>query len=208
MTINSIFSYAGILFIGYLLGSFPSGYLAGRWLSGIDIRELGSGSTGTTNVLRYVGKKAAIGVFLLDVIKGIAAILIARTFLAGDQWQVATGLSALVGHIWPVWLQWKGGKAVATGLGVLIGISWPVGAACFGVFLTVLSITKIVSLSSIIASLCLPILMAISFKFSQFSGAYMSVSLMAMAIVLWRHRSNFKRILKGIEPRIGSSSKG
>ena len=118
------------LVIGYLLGSFPSGYLAGKLIAGKDLRKMGSGSTGATNVLRQIGKKAALAVFLIDVSKGLFAVLIAKSLLLNNSWQVAIGLAALAGHIWPIWLNWQGGKAVATGLGVFLGLSWQVGLAC------------------------------------------------------------------------------
>ena len=140
-----------ILFFGYLFGSFPSGYLAGRIAKGIDIRSLGSGSTGATNVLRHIGKRAAIIVFLLDVFKGVLSILLAKYFLLNDSWQVAIGLSTLIGHIWPVWLNWKGGKAVATGLGIFLGLSWQVGLATLGVFIIMITLFRIVSLASVLS---------------------------------------------------------
>ena len=158
------------LVLAYLLGSFPSGYLAGRWLKGVDIRTLGSGSTGATNVLRQIGKGPALVVFLIDVLKGTTAVLLAKALLQpdgynalSDWWVVASGLAALAGHIWPIWLGWRGGKAVATGLGMLLGLAWPVGLACFGVFLTVISLSRIVSLSSVLAALSLPLLMLARF---------------------------------------------
>ncbi len=194
-----------VIGIGYLLGSLPTGYLAGKWILGIDLRKIGSGSTGATNVLRQVGKFPALVVFIVDVLKGMAPVLIARSLLLGDTWQVAAGLTALIGHIWPIWLKWKGGKAVATGLGMLLGLSWPVGFASLGIFLSVLAFSKIVSLSSIVAAISLPILMALSFQ-GDFRMAYFVVSLLAMALVLWRHRSNFRRLLSGKEPKIGQSS--
>ena len=104
-----------ILTIGYLLGSIPTGFLAGKWLAGIDLRLKGSGSTGATNVLRHVGKWPAFIVFLIDVLKGTIPVVIAKTFGFNDYWQVLAGLTALIGHIWPIWLGGKGGKAVATG---------------------------------------------------------------------------------------------
>ena len=193
------------LFLGYLLGSFPSGYLAGKWLANLDLREIGSGSTGATNVLRHVGKKAALVVFILDVSKGMLAVLLAKSFNLEDSWQVLAGLFSLTGHIWPIWLKGKGGKAVATGLGLFLGLSWPVGIACLGIFLSVLTLSKIVSLSSICAAISLPILMFISFSQDNISYAYLSISIISMLLVLWRHRSNAKRLLKGIEPKIGES---
>ncbi|MBD1192941.1 glycerol-3-phosphate 1-O-acyltransferase PlsY [Vulcanococcus sp. Clear-D1] len=203
------------LLAGYLLGSIPSGYLAGRWLKGVDIRSLGSGSTGATNVLRQFGKVPALVVFLVDVLKGTAAVLLAKLLLQplgitpeSDWWVVATGLAALAGHIWPVWLGWRGGKAVATGLGMLLGLTWPVGLACFGVFMAVISISRIVSLSSVIAALSLPLLMLGSFA-STGTGlrpAYLALALLTSVMVLWRHRSNIERLLAGTEPRIGQKA--
>jgi glycerol-3-phosphate acyltransferase PlsY len=192
-----------LLALGYLLGSMPNGYLAGRWLKGIDLRQCGSGSTGATNVLRNVGKGPALVVFLLDVGKGALAVLLAKSFGLNDWVQVLAGLAALAGHIWPVWLGWKGGKAVATGLGMFLGLAWPVGLACFGLFMAVISISRIVSLSSVIAAIGLPVLMLISGG----SSAYVVVSLVASLLVLWRHRSNIKRLLAGTEPKIGQREK-
>ena len=200
------------LVAGYLLGSIPSGYLAGRWLRGVDIRTLGSGSTGATNVLRQFGKAPALVVFLVDVLKGSAAVQLAKALLqpleitpTSDWWVVAIGLAALAGHIWPVWLGGRGGKAVATGLGMLLGLTWPVGLACFGIFLAVISLSRIVSLSSVIAALSLPLLMLGSFA-SNGTGlrpAYLALALVAAVLVIWRHRSNIERLLAGTEPRLG-----
>jgi glycerol-3-phosphate acyltransferase PlsY len=192
-----------LLAIGYLLGSMPNGYLAGRWLKGIDLRQCGSGSTGATNVLRNVGKAPALVVFLLDVGKGALAVLLAKSFGLNDWVQVLAGLAALAGHIWPVWLGWKGGKAVATGLGMFLGLAWPVGLACFGLFMAVISISRIVSLSSVVAAIGLPVLMVLTGA----SGASISVSVVASLLVLWRHRSNIERLIAGTEPRIGAKGK-
>ncbi len=187
--------------LGYLLGSFPSGYLAGRWCAGVDIRQLGSGSTGATNVLRQVGKGPALVVFLVDVFKGSAAVILARALLGAGAygWLVAAGLAALAGHIWPIWLGGKGGKAVATGFGMLLGLVPAVGLACLGVFLTSLALSRIVSISSVLAAAALPLLMA----GAGAPGAYLGLGLVAAVMVIWRHRSNLSRLLKGEEPRLG-----
>ena len=197
------------LVLAYLLGSFPSGYLAGRWLKGVDIRTLGSGSTGATNVLRQIGKGPALVVFLIDVLKGTAAVLLAKALGLNDWWVVASGLAALAGHIWPIWLGWRGGKAVATGLGMLLGLAWPVGLATFGVFLTVISVSRIVSLSSVLAALSLPLLMLARFASlgEAIRPAYLSLSIVAAVLVIWRHRSNLSRIAAGTEPRLGDKKK-
>ena len=187
--------------LGYLLGSFPSGYLAGRWCAGVDIRQLGSGSTGATNVLRQVGKGPALVVFVVDVFKGSAAVILARVLLGSGAygWLVAAGLAALAGHIWPIWLGWKGGKAVATGFGMLLGLVPAVGLACLGVFLTSLAVSRIVSISSVLAAAALPLLMA----GASAPAAYLGLGVVAAVMVIWRHRSNLARLLKGEEPRLG-----
>ena len=194
------------LMLGYLVGSLPSGFLAGKWCKGIDLRTIGSGSTGATNVLRNVGKGPALVVFLVDVAKGAAAVLIASALTQNNplnDWiQVLAGLTALAGHIWPVWLGFKGGKAVATGLGLFLGLAWPVGLACFGMFMAVFSLSRIVSLASVVAALSLPLLMAAG----SGSNANLVVALMAMGLVLWRHRSNIQRLLNGTEPKVGEKS--
>ncbi|WP_461557515.1 glycerol-3-phosphate 1-O-acyltransferase PlsY [Synechococcus sp.] len=201
-----IANYLLVIPIAYLLGSIPSGYLAARWLAGIDIREHGSGSTGATNVLRHVGKTPALIVFLVDVFKGSAAVLVAKQLLGGDAhgWLVAAGLLALAGHIWPIWLKGKGGKAVATGLGMLLGLLPAVGLASLGIFLLVLSFSRIVSLSSVVAALALPALIWIA-GYSQ-TTAYMGLGVLAALLVVWRHRGNIKRLLAGTEPKIGKRS--
>ena len=193
-----------ILFLGYFFGSFPSGYIAGKIVKGIDIRSLGSGSTGATNVLRHIGKRAAITVFLIDVLKGVLPILLARNFFElDDSWQVVVGLSTLIGHIWPVWLNWRGGKAVATGLGIFLGLSWQVGLATLGIFILMITLFRIVSLASVSASLALPLIMFLSFTNSSISPPFLVVSILAMILVVWRHRENIIRLIKGKEPRIG-----
>ncbi len=209
-----------VLVAGYLLGSIPSGFLAGRWLKGIDIRQEGSGSTGATNVLRVVGKGPALAVFVVDVLKGALAVLLAKAVLEPlgqplsangwqiDGWIVLAGLAGLAGHIWPIWLGWKGGKAVATGLGMLLGVSWPVGLACFGIFLTVLSFSRIVSLSSVVAALSLPLLMLGSFGSGGIRPAYLLLAVLTTVLVVWRHRSNIERLWAGTEPKLGSKKPG
>ena len=149
-----------------------------------------------------VGKAPALLVFLIDVGKGTLAVLLAKSVGLSEWLQVLAGLAALAGHIWPVWLGWKGGKAVATGLGMFLGLAWPVGLACFGLFMAVISIFRIVSLSSVVAAIGLPLLMLASGG----SSAYVVVSLVASLMVLWRHRSNIERLLAGTEPKIGQKS--
>jgi len=189
-----------ILLVSYLIGSFPSGYLYAKKLKGIDLRNVGSGSTGATNVLRNIGKWPALIVFILDVLKGFIAVKIAYFFLSENIFQVLAGLSAISGHIWPIWLKGKGGKAVATGLGMFIALSWKVGLASFGTFLIVISLTKIVSVSSITAALLLPPYMLM--YIGKFNHPFTIFSFIVSIIVIWKHRSNINRILRGQEPKI------
>jgi glycerol-3-phosphate acyltransferase PlsY len=150
---------------------------------------------------------------VLDVLKGTAAVLLAKAVLqplgsfttASDWWVVFAGLAALAGHSWPVWLGWRGGKAVATGLGMLLGLAWPVGLACFGVFLALLTISRIVSLSSMGAALALPLLMLGWFGAGGIRPAYLVLAVLTTVLVVWRHRANIQRLLAGQEPRLGSA---
>ena len=192
------------LLLSYLLGSFPSGFLLAKNLKGIDLRYVGSGSTGATNVLRNIGKWPALIVFILDVLKGFIAVKIAYFLLSDNIFQVLAGLFAITGHIWPIWLKGKGGKAVATGLGMFIALSWQVGLASFGTFLIVISLTKIVSLSSIAAALLLPIYML---RYTgTFNHSFTIFSFIVAIIVIWKHRSNINRILKGEEPKLNKKN--
>ena len=164
-----------IILIGYLLGSIPTGFLIGKYLKNIDLRLIGSGSTGATNVLRNVGKWPALFVFIIDVGKGLISVKIAQYYADQSLIEVLAGISAISGHIWPIWLKGKGGKAVATGLGMFLALSWKVGLASLGIFLIVLAKSKFVSLSSISAALLLPIFMF--FNIGNFIHPYFIISL-------------------------------
>ena len=192
-----------IFFVSYLIGSFPTGFLIGKYLKNIDLRSIGSGSTGATNVLRNVGKWPALLVFIIDVSKGLLAVKIAQNFTDQGLIEVMAGISAITGHIWPVWLRGKGGKAVATGLGMFLALSWKVGIASLGIFLIVLAKTKFVSLSSISAAILLPFFMF--FYLSNFIHSYFFISLIVALLVIWKHRTNIKRLLKGEESKINQN---
>lgn len=206
-------SISGVLVIvAYLLGSIPTGYLAGRLLKGIDIREQGSGSTGATNVLRTLGKGPAAGVLLIDALKGVGAIALINAYYAlvespalpasWQPWLVAlAAFAALLGHSKSIWINFTGGKSVATGLGVLLAMSWPVGLGTLGVFALVLALWRIVSLGSIAGAIAVSVLMILlkqPLPYQLFAG-------IAGLYVIWRHRSNIQRILAGTEPQIGQS---
>ena len=199
-----------IIFTSYLLGSLPTGFLIGKYLKNIDLRTIGSGSTGATNVLRNVGKWPALFVFIIDVGKGLVAVTIAKEFANQDlinsnqgYVEVLAGISAISGHIWPIWLKGKGGKAVATGLGMFLALSWKVGLASFGIFLLVLAKSKFVSLSSISAAILLPIFMF--FYVGNFTNPYFYISLIVALLVVWKHRTNINRLLNGKESKINQN---
>ena len=201
----------GMLLLAYLLGSLPTGYLVARQLKGIDIREHGSGSTGATNVLRTLGKGPGLFVFLVDIGKGVAAILLARNIgpllntgvNIGFDWvpvlTVLAGAMALVGHSRSVWLGFKGGKSVATGLGIIFALHWPTGLIAFGMFGLMLALFRIVSLGSIMGAIAVPVTMVAMGQ----PLAYEIFAALAAFYVVNRHRSNIQRLLAGTEPRIG-----
>ena len=189
-----------ILILCYLLGSFPTGFLFGKYLKNIDLRKMGSGSTGATNVLRNVGKWPALFVFIIDVLKGFIAVKISYVFISESIYEVLAGSLAVSGHIWPIWLKGKGGKAVATGLGIFIALSWQVGLASFGIFLLVLSFSKFVSLSSITASFFLPVFMIL--YLGKMDHPYFIFSVLVAILIIGKHKTNIARIIKGIEPKI------
>ena len=198
-----------LLAIAYLLGSFPTGYLVGR-LAGIDIRELGSGSTGATNVWRNVGKLAGISVFVVDFAKGAIAIYMTQqanwlitnfgltTNIAINDlslFVIGAGMLALIGHSRPVWLGFKGGKSVATGVGILFMLNWLVATIAFSIWLATMAIWRTVSISSIVAAATAPVLMWTL----QGNIIYSSFVTVGCMFVIWLHRSNIERILNGTE---------
>ena len=202
-----------LVFLAYLLGSIPTGYLAGKWLKGIDIREVGSGSTGATNVLRNLGKPAAIAVLSIDVLKGMAAVGLVRglyhvesTEIIPVEWQywliIFTGIAAILGHSKSIFLNFTGGKSVATSLGVLAVMNPLVALGALGSFLAILSISRIVSFSSITGAIAVSILMI---ALNQ-PLPYLIFAIIGGIYVIVRHSGNIKRLLAGTEPKIGQKS--
>jgi len=198
---DSLPSYVGALAFGYLLGSIPFGLLLTRLAGAPDIRCVGSGNIGATNVLRTGRKGLAAATLLCDILKGTAAVLLAYT-LAGRQLALVAGLGAFLGHLFPVWLRFKGGKGVATSAGSLAGVT-PISAfTIFLVWLVVYKVTRYVSLASIVAASALPVIVGILVVMKQTQGAVLFYFSLGMtALVVWRHRSNISRLLNGTEPR-------
>jgi glycerol-3-phosphate acyltransferase PlsY len=195
--------------LGYLFGSFPAGYFAGR-LAGVDVRREGSGNIGATNVLRVLGKKWGYPVFAIDAFKGFAAVRIALILVkfvpeAGPYAEyiaIVTAMTCVAGHTFPVWLGFKGGKGVATSAGALVGLLPLVVPFVLLVWIVVFEISRYVSLASIIAAIALPVVVSLfaRWKFVD-TWALIYFSIAIMLLVLWRHRSNFSRLLNGTEQR-------
>ena len=185
--------------VAYLIGSVPFGLLLAMAAGKGDIRQIGSGNIGATNVLRTGSKGLAAATLLLDLAKGFAAVLIARQF-----WPDAVGLAAvaaIAGHCFPVWLGFRGGKGVATFAGVCFGLLWPLGAIYAAVWLGVLALTRISSLGGMGAAVSAPVAAALM-------GEMQLVPWLAAiaVLILWLHRDNIRRLLAGVEPKVGSKA--
>ncbi|MEM7590998.1 MAG: glycerol-3-phosphate 1-O-acyltransferase PlsY [Cyanobacteria bacterium P01_A01_bin.83] len=208
---QSLIISALLILAAYLLGSTPTGYVVGRYLKGIDIREHGSGSTGATNVLRTVGKSAAIAVLLVDLLKGSLALLLVNAVYnyapsilpaAWHPWLITVAaLGAIIGHSKSIWLNFTGGKSVATTLGVLLIMNPVVALATLASFGVVLAISRIVSLSSICGAIAVNILMLALHQ----PLAYCIFAAIAGAYVILRHKTNIQRLIAGEEPKIGQA---
>lgn len=183
---------------GYLLGSVPFGILIARAMGLGDLRKIGSGNIGATNVLRTGNKGAAAATLLLDGAKGALAVLLAR-WLTGDggAMQIAA-LAAFVGHCYPVWLRFRGGKGVATFLGVLLALSWPVGLLCCGTWLFAALVSRISSVGALIAAMSSTIWMFFMARIDL-----LVTGTLLTALIYWRHRENLARLKAGTEPKIG-----
>ena len=194
---------AGLLLwalIGYLLGSVPFGLVIARLLGLGDLRKIGSGNIGATNVLRTGNRPAALATLILDSFKGAIAVLIARWLAAEDAAQLA-GLMAFLGHCFPIWLGFKGGKGVATFLGLLLGLAFPLGLAACATWAAGAALTRISSASALLAAALAPV-----WAWGLGYPSMVMLCLVLAAIVWGRHHANIRRILKGEEPRIGKKS--
>ena len=195
--------------LGYLFGSFPAGYFAGR-IAGVDVRSLGSGNIGATNVLRVLGKRWGYAVFFVDAFKGFAAVRLAfflaehLTFARAHAvyFAILAAVMCVVGHTFPVWLRFKGGKGVATSAGAVFGLMPLAALIIFLVWIIVFEITRYVSVASLLAASALPVTVALLIRWKIIEGIGLLYFSTALAIlVVWRHRSNFSRLLKGTEQR-------
>ena len=196
--------YAVVGFLSYLLGSVPWGYLLLRLHTGEDVRDYGSGRTGMTNVLRTGGGKIAAITMALDVAKAVLAVLLARAVIGSTEADVAAGLLVLVGHNWPVFLQFRGGRGILTGLGGILMMA-PVPAAIATVtFLIITFVSRYVSLGSVVGVTigCLS-LVALTLV-GMYSSVYALYALIGGAIIVWQHRDNIQRIRQGNERRLGN----
>jgi glycerol-3-phosphate acyltransferase PlsY len=192
-----------VCLLGYLLGSIPFGLLLTRVAGAGDIRGIGSGNIGATNVLRTGRKGLAAATLVLDAAKGAVAVLIAQALLDDQDAALFAGLAAVLGHLFPVWLGFKGGKGAATGLGVLVAASWPVGLAACAVWLLVAAAARLSSLATLAAFASAPVTALILQEYSL-----VKLSFTIAVLVFVRHQSNIRRLLTGTEPRIGRSKTG
>lgn len=193
----------GLVLTGYLLGSIPFGYVLVRLRSGGDIRKLGSGNIGATNVARTAGWSVGIGTLILDTAKGYLAVWLTGHFSGGNvRFMMYAGLAAIFGHVFSVWLGFVGGKGVAPALGVFLAVCWPAALAAVALFLLVTIFWRYVSLGSVSAAAALPVLLYLLYAPGHAPPTAVSAcTLLAVAIVIIKHRDNIERLLAGTEPR-------
>lgn len=193
--LESVLALAG----GYLLGSIPFAYIVTQAFGLGDIRQVGSGNVGTTNVLRTGNKLATALTLIGDVGKGVVAVLVAKQY--GDTPAMAAALGAFAGHIFPVWLNFKGGKGLATFLGILAALAWPAALLTAGTWLATAAIGRISSLAALVAAAASPVFMALLGHWTYAAGAAVLA-----ALIFVTHRENIARLMKGEEPRIGKKA--
>lgn len=197
MTMAGIAAY---LIGSYLLGAVPFGLFFGKALGGVDVRATGSGNIGATNVLRAAGKKAAVLTLLADCLKGLIPVLVASRLFPEMHLDVYSGIAAILGHNYPVYLRFKGGKGVATSFGVVLAIAPLTGVVCLSAWAAAAAVWKYSSLSALVAFACYPL---ITFALRGDSRPHGILSLFVFGMIYFRHRENIKRLLAGTEPKIG-----
>jgi acyl phosphate:glycerol-3-phosphate acyltransferase len=187
--------------LSYLLGAVPFGLLFSKLFSDVDVRTIGSGNIGATNVLRAAGKNAAILTLLADGLKGLIPVLVVNRIFGNDAATALSGAAAVLGHVFPIYLRFKGGKGVATSYGVVLAVAPWIGIVCLVVWALVAFLWRYSSLSALISFACYPVLTF--FSSSPPSKPYGLLSLFMFGMIYYRHRENIRRLLSGTEPRIG-----
>jgi acyl phosphate:glycerol-3-phosphate acyltransferase len=189
-----------MLVLAYFLGSIPFAFLLVKAAGRGDVRKVGSGNVGATNAMRAAGWKVALPIAILDIAKGVAAVLLMRQATANPDWVAAAGLAAIVGHCFPVWLRFRGGKGVATGAGVFFTLAWLPTVVIAGVWVAMLLVFRFVSLASVTAAAAFPIAL---FFIARPPGPVVLCAVLAALVIIWRHRANLARLARGEEPRFG-----
>ena len=205
-------TYIIVAIIAYLLGSISFSVIISKKMAGFDVREKGSGNAGSTNVLRTVGKKAAVLTLICDCLKGVLAILIA--YIAGNIVKdidksflvQLTGIFVVIGHTFPVFFKFKGGKGVATSLGVLLMVNWQIGLICLVFALVLMALTRFVSLGSVAAAVLFPVLTVFIRTNYLVPGNYIIFGIILAVLVIFNHRENVKRLLEGKENKLSFKS--
>jgi glycerol-3-phosphate acyltransferase PlsY len=196
-------SVVGIPVVAYLIGSIPFGILLAKMFGGVDVRTAGSGNIGATNVARVAGPLPGILTLVLDGLKGVAAVLLAAR-LTNDSalWMTLAGLSALIGHCFPVWLRFRGGKGVATAAGMFLALCWPAALGAIGVFILVVLFSRFVSLGSVSAAAAMPLLIYLLWAPRHAPPLIVTFGAFAAAmLVVYKHDANIQRLVEGREPR-------
>jgi glycerol-3-phosphate acyltransferase PlsY len=201
-----IAEYIAVIAGSYLLGSIPSGLVLGK-LKGVDVRQYGSGKTGTTNVLRTVGKKYAVIALVADVLKGVIAVLIGGYVIGSPAGEMAAGLAAIAGHNWSVFIKFQGGRGVATSVGGVLPMEPLAAAAGIGVFVLVIALTRYVSLGSMMGTLGAVALVATLVAVDRVPVEYVIYVSVAFALIVIQHKANLTRLLSGTENRLGQKAK-
>lgn len=191
----------GLVVISYLIGSIPTGLLFGRAFAEIDIREHGSHNIGATNVYRSAGKMLGGLTLLGDTLKGFLPVCLVYAITGSETWASLTALATFLGHLYPVYLKFSGGKGVATGLGVFLFLAPKALIFCLGIFCIVLALCRYVSFSSMSAALALPLLMI--FSSHPYPRTYSATAALLSIMIIVRHKENIKRLIKGEEHKIG-----